>query len=184
MTINNIWAKSKVLARAFAECKRAAQKVYSQAEKIIRCPPHTPKEFRVEATKAPAAFLGLKKNIFSVLFQSIYHLLDIGEERRMLYAKLNYLFRIWVTAADNLIDREDKTTFPMRIPGNAPTMRQVISIMAADRLLKGILDEAAENNIIDAKGSSLLCDKSLQILLPSAGEESSEEGGIRLRPKP
>ena len=61
-------------------------------------------------------------------------------------------------------------------------MRQVVSIMLADRILKKIIDDAVVKGVITEHDASELSNKSLQILLPSAAEEASEEGGITSRP--
>jgi len=97
---------------------------------------------------------------------------------------LNQLFRIWVTGADNLLDREDKTTLPIRMPGRSPVMRQVVAIMAADRVLARLLNAAVGNALITPEEADILSDGSLQVLLPSAAQEASEEGGIVNRPRP
>ncbi|MBI5049936.1 MAG: hypothetical protein HZC11_03450 [Nitrospirae bacterium] len=179
-----ILADAVVLKYAFQEHLACIADVYSNIGRIIISPPHTPQEFYIAMDEIPEAIFTLKKNIFSTLFQSVYYLLGIRRERRELYAKLNHLFRIWVTSADNLLDDEDKVVVPIRMPGDSHVMRQVISIMAADRIMKQILDEAIEKKVISSEESAILSDRSLQILLPSAAEEASEENGIRERPDP
>ena len=99
-----------------------------------------------------------------------------------MYGKLNHLFRIWVTSADNLLDNEDKVVVPIEMIGSSRVMRQVISIMLADRVLKTITDQAVEQKVLSPPQASLITQKSLQVLLPSAAEEASEENGITHRP--
>jgi len=187
MNISNIekaWGSSKILLRSHNECKVGIKAVYSKMDLIIQSPPDTPEQFSVGMRAIPDEFLSLRRNIFSTLFQASYHLLKVSEERRLLYAKLNRLFRIWVTSADNLLDNEDKVVVPLRIEADSHVMHQVISIMAADRVLKEILDEAVENKVISSSDSRTLANKSLQILLPSAAEEALEEKGIESHPDP
>lgn len=183
-TFETIWQSGRILNRAFGEYRRCLSDVYRHAEEILQSPAYTPGEFDVHMEEIPAEFFSLNKNIFSTLFQSMYHLLDINEDRRMLYGKLNHLFRTWVTSADNLLDREDKVVIPIHIAGQSTVMRQVLSIMTADRIMKQLLDEAQEKGVLSPAESRILSDKSLQILLPSAAEEASEEGGITHRPAP
>lgn len=182
--IEEIWQTSEVLKSAFQEHILCVRDVYLRTAKTIISPLHTPVEFNITTDDMPDSAFTLEKNIFSTLFQSVYHLLGIKKERRELYGKLNHLFRTWVTSADNLLDNEDKVVIPLKMPGNSRIMCQVISIMAADRILKQIMDEAVGRNVISPSESNLLSDKSLQILLPSAVEEASEESGVANRHDP
>jgi hypothetical protein len=182
--IENLWQQGKYLKAAFDEYKLCIKAVFKEARAILQSPAETPLEFDVRLGMIPDEFYVLRRNLFSTLFQSVYHLLQIREDRRFLYGKLNHLFRIWVTSADNLLDNEDKIVVPIEITGSSRVMRQVISVMLADRVLKNITDQAVRDNIIDEDQASLLTHKSLQILLPSAAEEASEENGITHRPEP
>ena len=104
--------------------------------------------------------------------------------RRVLYGKLIHLFRIWVTSADNLLDGEDKEVVPLQMPGSARVMRQVVAVMAADRVLAEILNDAVAAGTITAAQRADLSRESLCRLLPSAAQEATEEGGIAVRPPP
>ncbi|MCP4407328.1 MAG: hypothetical protein GY807_06120, partial [Gammaproteobacteria bacterium] len=180
----DLWGTGKMLSQAFKEQKTCIKAVYDQAHEVIQSPDYTPAEYRVEMDAIPESFYSLRKNIFSTLFQSMYQLLDIKRERRMLYGKLNHLFRIWVTSADNLLDQEDKVTIPLRMCGSSHVMRQVVSIMTADRVLKKLLDDAVQSSDLSLAQSQVIAERSLQVLLPSAAQEASEEGGITHRPRP
>lgn len=180
--IENLWQQGKFLKAAFDEYKKCIEAVFGHAHEILQTPHGIPPEFHVELGDISKEFYSIKKNLFSTLFQSVYHLMNIEEPRRLFYGKLNHLFRIWVTSADNLLDNEDKIVVPIKIGGSSRIMRQVISIMLADRILKNITDEAVFNGILTEQESSLIVHKSLQILLPSAAEEASEESGITSRP--
>jgi hypothetical protein len=176
------WQQESILNPAFEECRTCLESVFKNAKNILHTPAGTPAEFEVRLGAVPNEFYEIRKNLFSTLFQSVYHLLKIEKERRLLYGKLNYLFRIWVTSADNLLDNEDKIVVPIEINGSSRVMRQVISIMLADRILKKIIEDAVADGVITEHDASSLSNKSLQILLPSAAEEASEEGGITSRP--
>jgi len=182
IAIEKMWQQERVLNPAFEECRICLETVFKNARDILHTPAGTPTEFEVRLGDVSTEFYEVRKNLFSTLFQSVYHLLKIEKERRLLYGKLNYLFRIWVTSADNLLDNEDKIVVPMEMNGSSRVMRQVISIMLADRILKKIIDDAVVNGVITEHDASALSNKSLQILLPSAAEEASEEGGITSRP--
>lgn len=180
--IENLWQHESLLKTAFDEYKRCIKAVFKEAQILLIAPPRTPIEFEVRLGAIPDEFYALKKNLFSTLFQSVYHLLKIPESRRLLYGKLNHLFRIWVTSADNLLDNEDKIVVPIEIAGSSRVMRQVISVMLADRILNAVTDQAVHDRTLTENQASLLSQKTLEVLLPSAAEEASEENGITHRP--
>lgn len=179
-----LWESVKVLKRAFQEQQDIISRVQALAADSVHSPAGTPCEFQVDLDPVPGAMLTLRRNLFSTLFQSIYHVLEITPARRKLYGSINYLFRIWVTSADNLLDNEDKITLPIRMPGQSRIMRQVVAIMAADRLLQRLLESAVREQHITGAEATLLSESSLQVLLPSAAQEATEEGGITERPRP
>ncbi|MDD4101430.1 MAG: hypothetical protein PHU80_02200 [Kiritimatiellae bacterium] len=172
------------MAQAFTEHEKCMRSVYSIAERIVRAPDGSPPEYTIRAEKIPAAFFTARKNIFSTLFYSTYLALDIPESRRLLYGKINHLFRIWVTSADNLLDGEDKCVLPLEMPGNSRVMREVVALMATDRVLWHLLRDAISDGTITEEQANRLADDSLRCLLPSAAQEASEEGGITSRPTP
>ena len=176
--------QSAIAVAAFSECCDCAKLVQERAAAGIRVPAGTPPEFAVSCIpQAPAAY-ALNRHFFSVLFQSVFQVLELKPEPRQLLGALNYLFRIWVTAADNLLDAEDKPTLDIRLPGSSRVMLQVVAVMAADRVWADLLSEAVRDGVLTpAQARTLLLD-SLNALLPSAAQEASEEGGIRERPTP
>ncbi len=182
--VEEVWRSGSVLKRSFQECRVCLKDIYAKTRVILKSPLGTPGEFIVEMDEIPEEFFSLRKNVFSTLFQSVYQILNIREERRILYGKFNHLFRAWVTSADNLLDSEDKIVIPVRMPGSSRIMSQVISTMVADRVMKRVLEDAQARGIISQTDSDILSDRSLQLLLPAAAEEASEENGITRRPKP
>jgi hypothetical protein len=179
-----LWGAGRLLAKAFSEQEACLQSVYAIAGELVRPPAGSPPEYSVRMGKIPAAFYAARKNIFSTLFYSTYLALDIPQPRRLLYGKLNHLFRIWVTSADNLLDNEDKCVLPLDMPGTSRVMREVVALMAADRVLWHLLTDAVAEDTITPQQARALADESLRCLLPSAAQEASEEGGITVRPDP
>jgi hypothetical protein len=179
-----LWETGLTLKRSFDEQMNCIREVYRHLEGILQTPDYAPDEYQVSLAKIPDHFYSVRKNIFSTLFHACYLLLGISPERRLLYGKLNHLFRIWVTSADNLLDKEDKVVVPLQMAGQSTIMRQVISIMAADRVMKHLLDDAVRCKTIDYHQARLLSENTLQVLLPSAAQEATEEGGITERPDP
>jgi hypothetical protein len=179
-----VWGAGRLLAKAFSEQEACMRAVYDLADRIVRPPAGSPPEYAVRLGEVPAAFFTARKNIFSTLFYAAYLALDIPQPRRLLYGKLNHLFRIWVTSADNLLDNEDKCVLPLALPGQSRVMREVIALMAADRVLGHLLDAAVTDGTVTARQAARLADESLRCLLPSAAQEASEEGGVTVRPAP
>ena len=186
--MTNAWTSffsaGRITLAALSEQQACIREVHSRLAPFLATPDGTPPEYAVRPVPLPAAWTGWRKNLFSTLFQSAYHLMDVPAPRRMLYGKLIHLFRIWVTSADNLLDDEDKIVVPLSMPGNARVMRQVVAIMAADRALAEILNDAAAQGTITSLQRDALSCESLRRLLPSAAQEATEEGGIAFRPPP
>ena len=184
MDLTRTLGQNPVLRKSFDECMTCLQDVSSTFKDVIKTPEGTPKEFQVTSRGFPAELFAIRRNIFSTLFHSSYILLDIPLERRLVYGRINYLFRVWVTAADNLLDDEDKMTVKIVMPGDSRVMRQVVSIMAADRVLAHIVRDAFLRGGFTPDDGRVLIDGTLEVLLPSAAEEAAEEKGIVRRPKP
>ena len=177
-----LFETGRIARAALREQQECIRELHERLAPFLASPADTPSEYAVRPGPLPAANLGWRKNIFSTLFQSVYHLMDVPAPRRLLYGKLIHLFRIWVTSADNLLDGEDKEVVPLQMPGSARVMRQVVAVMAADRVLAEILNEAAAANVLTPAQRDELARESLRRLLPSAAQEATEEGGIVVRP--
>ncbi|MBF0569432.1 MAG: hypothetical protein HQL18_01485 [Candidatus Omnitrophica bacterium] len=184
LDISRAFSVNKVLRSSFAECRLCLKDVEIAGRSVVVSPALTQKEFMINAGSFPAEMYMPHRNFFSALFQAVYGFLNIPLERRMLYGRINYLFRIWVTSADNLLDGEDKVSFSIKMPVDSRVMRQVVVIMAADRILARFLEEAVAGAVITREEARMISDGTLQVLLPSAAEEASEEGGIAQRPSP
>jgi len=174
----------RILRRALREQQGCIRDVHRRLGPHLASPAGTPREYEVRLGRLPSAFLSWRRNLFSTLFHSAYLLLGIPEERRKLYGRILHLNRIWVTSADNLLDAEDKVVVPVEMPGASRVMRQVVAVMAADRVLAELLDEAVDAGLLARDPARRLLAESLRSLLPSAAQEATEEGGIARRPEP
>lgn len=179
-----LFESGRIARAALREQQECIRELQARLAPYLASPDDTPAAYAVRPAPLPAANLGWRKNIFSTLFQSVYHLMDVPAPRRLLYGKLIHLFRIWVTSADNLLDGEDKEVVPIAMPGRARVMRQVVALMAADRVLADVLDDAVAQGAISPAQCGELARESLRRLLPSAAQEATEEGGIAVRPPP
>ena len=183
-TWQTLFETGRIARAALKEQQDCIREIHSRLAPYLDSPAETPPAYAVRSAPLSANRLGWRKNMFSTLFQSVYHLIDVPAPRRLLYGKLIHLFRIWVTSADNLLDGEDKDVIPVVLPGSARIMRQVIAVMAADRVLAEVLNEAVAQATISADQRDALSRDSLRCLLPSASQEATEEGGITVRPPP
>lgn len=181
---HDLWKAGRLFKAAFDEQQIAIKSVYNVADRILQVPSGTPQEYNVSMDPVPDSFYTLRKNIFSTLFQSMYHLMGCDPQHRTFYGRLIHLFRIWVTSADNLLDDEDKVVIPIQMQGSSRVMRQVVSIMTADRIFQRLLAEGIESGALTSAQAQELSERSLQILLPSAAQEAGEEMGITERPDP
>ena len=180
----SLFETGRIARTALREQQECIREIHARLAAHLATPAGTPAAYEVRPAPLPEANLGWRKNIFSTLFQSVYHLMDVPAPRRLLYGQLIHLFRIWVTSADNLLDGEDKEVVPVVFPGNARVMRQVVAVMAADRVLAEILNDAVAQGALSADQRDELARESLRRLLPSAAQEATEEGGIAVRPPP
>lgn len=178
------WFSGPVMSAAYEEQVACMRKVYRLAGEIAVTARDTPMEYAVSIEAIPEDFYACRRNVFSTLFQAGYHLLHLDERRRRFYGQLIHLYRMWVTSADNLLDGEDKAVLPIRMARDSRVMKQVIALMTADRVLSRVLEQACSEGVITPAQSRRLSDGTLQVLLPSAAEEASEEGGITERASP
>ena len=182
--LKKLFETGRMLRQALGEQQACIADVYARMAPCLRSPDGTPLGYRVAPGAIPRSFRSWRRNLFSTLFHSTYLIMGYAEPQRMLYGRIIHLYRIWVTSADNLLDHEDKIVVPIEMPGTSRIMRQVIALMAADRVLAELLEEAVAGKMISAGSARLLMQESLRRLLPSAAQEAQEEGGIRGRPEP
>ena len=176
------WNTIAILQKGFQEHLKCARAVYSLADEILSCDESVEKCYKVSMGTVPEELFTLRRNLFSTLFQSVYQLLGISEQRRHLYGQINYLNRIWVTSADNILDNEKNITLPVDMGGESLVMSNVVAIMTADRILTSILSNSVESGNLTPKQAKKLSLGTLQALLPSAAQEASEEMGVEVRP--
>lgn len=174
-----------LLATAFQEQAQTVRKVWDTARDILGEGLGADPRYRVTLAALPGNNLEFERNIFSSFFIAALCLLPkVTARRRFLYSCFNQLFRVWVTSADNLLDNEDKETFRPLMPGQSHTMRQVVNLMLADRVMHKLLGDAVIEGTLSAEESDMLSDRTLRVLLPSAAEEGMEEGGMEAWPHP
>ena len=178
------WNTISTLKQGFHEHLKCAHAVYALADETLQCSLDVEECYKVKLGDIPEELFTLRRNLFSTLFQSVYQLVGISPARRHLYGQINFLNRIWVTSADNLLDDENNITLPVEMAGKSQVMNNVVAVMTADRVLTSLLLQSVQSGDLTIEQADKLSKGTLQALLPSAAQEASEELGITKRPSP
>lgn len=119
-----------------------------------------------------------QRHFFSILFLSIYKVIGIPAERRLLYGMINHCLRGIVTGADNLLDDEYKELLPLNFPEPATRFKSVMHILLFDRMLFRIGDRFRALGLL-AAGNDALDTTLFKAIVPIGAEEAQEEGGVK-----
>jgi len=128
--------------------------------------------------KKPGMLTYAQRNIFSILFLSIYRSMGIPPERCIFYGVLNHAIRGIVTATDNILDDEYKELLPLRFGENARRFKSVMHILLFDRFLVQAIGEAADKGLVGAELKNDISKRIFDSMVPIGAEEASEEGGV------
>ena len=162
-------AVALALARATLE-HRAVEREF-QRRLTAACPSDTPLEF---------PHLGLppgeywQRNFFSSLFLSIFKAVGIPPSRRRKYGLILHAVRGVVTAADNILDREDKGAVRMQFDG------AVLPHILTGILQQGVLHEAVAELAPDAETRRRAWHALTHALYDIAREEGGEENDVEI----
>lgn len=126
----------------------------------------------------PKKWMTLKHNYFSVLFLTLFHILEIPKDRLKLFAKLNHCMRAWVTACDNILDNELKELIITDLPEGGHIFKSVHTILVTDRIFFMFLLDAVKAGTISENEMNILLNTSLSALTASGIEEAEEESGV------
>jgi hypothetical protein len=177
-------ATNTTLTRAFREQKECVKTVFNACESMLCTDEKIPESHKVTMGKLTRDHLSFRKNVFSTLFLAVYHALEFKPAQRLLFGQFNQLFRVWVTSADNILDNEDKVTLPIQFPHESKLMVNIVALMTADRVLHQLLSQALDRKVVTREQAEAIERGTLQVLLPSAAQEASEEAGVETRPPP
>ena len=136
------------------------------------------KDSGIELKPLPKSWTTLRHNHFSVLFIAIFFVLKIPLNRLRFFARVNHCLRAWVTACDNLLDRELKEMLITDLPENAHTFKSVHTLLVTDRIFFSFLMDAVRSGTISEKEMHRMLSISLSSIAVSGREEAEEEGGV------
>jgi len=168
MTLLNL----RKLVPAIREHREVEQKVLELLRETLES--HYLKRFRLSVNMLRYT----QRNIFSILFLSIYRSIGIPAERRLFYGVINHAVRGIVTGTDNLLDDEYKEMLPLNFPEGATRFKSVMHILLFDRFLFQIIEEGVRDGLIPEEHRQLVQQKIFQAMVPIGGEEASEEKGV------
>jgi geranylgeranyl pyrophosphate synthase len=126
----------------------------------------------------PRHWTSLRHNHFSVLFLAVFYALGISPRRVSLFARINHCFRAWVTACDNLLDRELKEMVLTDLPAGAEVFKSVHTLLLTDRIFMLFLLQAVREEVLQEDEMETLIPLSLSSLSASGRQEAREEGGV------
>ncbi|MCM8798307.1 MAG: hypothetical protein NC821_02430 [Candidatus Omnitrophica bacterium] len=107
-----------------------------------------------------------EKNIFSILFLSIYRAFRIPKKKRIYYGSINYCIRGIVTAADNILDKEDKNILDFSdLPKQSSNFKFILQIIVLEQLLSYLLK------------NTFLLSEIVDVLIKIGSLEAEEEAG-------
>ena len=119
----------------------------------------------------PAAYW--QRNFFSILFLSIFQTLGMRPGKRRTYGLILHAVRGIVTAADNILDNEDKGAVKLQLDGGT-VLPNILLTLLQQRVLHDLIAAAAINEAADRRVNTALLGELFEI----AREESSEERDV------
>ncbi len=123
----------------------------------------------------------MEKNLFSILFITIFNILPVKKEMIPFYALIVHCMRTLVTGCDNILDNEYKETIPFNLEGRGSKFRSVYMIMTADRIISSLVLEKYREGLIDYNKAYKISSAVMKVLSPSGIEENEEEGNTENR---
>ena len=156
-----------LLARSAAE-HRSLEYEYARR---LRASGAAPDALVFPALSLPSAAY-VQRNVFSILFLSIFSVLGIPRARRRMYGLVFHTVRGIVTCADNILDAEDKGAVRLRLQGGR-VLPDIMLMLFHHRLLRDAVEEAAERE--PGRRAYARLERALAQV---AQAECSDEGGV------
>ncbi len=118
------------------------------------------------------------RNFFSLLLLSAYRALDLREDQLRYLAAVNHTVRAIVTAADNLIDGEDKPVLPLSMPAGAARFRNSLALLAWGVALERVVAEGVGPVGLEPQRVADAVEGLMGSLIEIGGVEAEEEAGV------
>ncbi len=150
------------------------------------------KEFRRRAIESSVSGMALEfphldlppaqywqRNFFSILFLSIFEALGMPPGQRRTHGLIVHTVRGIVTAADNILDNEDKGAVKLRLDGGT-VLPNILLTLLQQTMLHNLISEATAEEPARRRANTAL----LGALFEIAREESSEDKSIDVELSP
>lgn len=119
----------------------------------------------------PAAYW--QRNFFSILFLSTFRTLGMPADKRLTHGLILHAVRGIVTAADNILDDEDKGAVKLRLNGGT-VLPNILLTLLQQRVLHDFIAEAAGDEHAGRRAHAALLGELFEI----AREETAEERDV------
>lgn len=155
------------------EAHRAAVAM-ARGEVEVLIPPRWRGEYPREAN--PVRYTG--RHFFSLLLISAYRALELSDEQLRWFGAINHTVRSIVTAADNLLDGEDKPVLSLTFPAGAARFRSCLGLMAWSAALERVVALGVEHASLKPSQVPVAVERLLALLVEVGAVEAEEEPGI------
>jgi hypothetical protein len=124
----------------------------------------------------PVRYAG--RHFFSLLLLSAYRSLGLDDDQLRWLAAVNHGVRSVVTAADNLLDGEDKPVLALRFPPEAERFRSCLGLLAWSATLERLVGLGVPLGSLRPEQVPTAVEKLLALLIEVGAVEAEEEGGV------
>jgi len=124
----------------------------------------------------PVTYTG--RNFFSLLLLSAYRALEFPDPQLEYLAAVNHTIRAVVTAADNLIDDEDKPVLALKMPSDAERFRNCLGLLAWGVALERVVGLGVERGVLAEERVGDAVQGLMALLVEIGAVEAEEEAGV------
>jgi hypothetical protein len=121
----------------------------------------------------PVRYAG--RHFFSLLLVSAYRSLDLEDEAVRWLAAINHVVRSVVTAADNLLDDEDKPVLAVSFPPGAARFCSCLGLIAWSAALERVVAQGVEPGFLGPAQVPEAVERVLALLVEVGAVEAEEE---------
>jgi len=143
---------------------------------------NSPKLFKTKNSKSTHII----NNMHSVFFYSLYETIGFSVNERKFCGILNNCFRLIITGADNLLDRDDNHYLGFAKIKKSPTMKSIFDILLAEKIIHNVLnDYCLTHHLFNSDKINSIQEKLFECLTGSGINEAEEtqKSQINLTPE-
>ncbi len=137
-----------------------------------------PEPWRAQPPRELNAVRYTGRHFFSLLLLSAYEALGLDAEQQRWLGAINHTVRSIVTAADNLLDGEDKPVLALRFPPGAARFRSCLGLLAWSAALERVIGRGAAIGSLAPRQVPEAVERLLALLIAVGAVEAEEEAGV------